>query len=84
MSYYDTLYLVTGDTKPHINFTIRDSNNAVLGMNLDPDDMSTWDPIDITDPIVRVKFRALGNTTLLDTMTCVKIIPYESGTCFMP
>jgi hypothetical protein len=31
-----------------------------------------------------VKFRALGSTEILDTMTCVKINPYIDGACYMP
>lgn len=83
MAYYDTIQLVAGDDKPEINLTLRDSNTAVSGLTLDPDDPTTWAPIDITDPIVRVKFRALGSTTVLDTMVCVKVSPTD-GTCYMP
>ncbi len=83
MAYYETINLVSGDTKPEINLTLKDSNTAASGQTLDPDDSATWGIIDITDPTVRVKFRALGGSTILDTMTCVKVVP-TSGTCYMP
>ena len=83
MAYYETINLVSGDTKPEINLTLKDSNTAASGQTLDPDDSATWGIIDITDPTVRVKFRALGASTILDTMTCIKVSP-TAGTCYMP
>ena len=84
MAYYDTINLVARDTKPEINLVLKDSNTAAAGLTLDPDDSATWAVIDITDPTVKVKFRALGTTSILDTMTCVKVAPYTGGACFMP
>ena len=82
MAYYADINLVANDTKPEINLTLKDSNTAAAGLTLDPDDSATWGIIDITDPTVTVKFRALGGSTVLDTMTCVKVVP-ENGTCYM-
>jgi len=84
MAYYETINLVAGDDKPEINLTLKDSNTALAGQTLDPDDSSTWALIDISDPTVKVKFRALGSTTILDTLTCVKVAPYTGGACYMP
>ena len=84
MAYYETINLVAGDTKPEINLTLKDSNTAVSGQTLDADDSSTWAVIDITDPTIRVKFRLLGGTSILDTMTCVKVVPTTDGKCYMP
>ena len=83
MAYYETINLVANDTKPEINLTLKDSNTAASGLTLDPDDSATWAIIDISDPTVTVKFRALGASTVLDTMTCVKVAPYTNGKCFM-
>ena len=83
MAYYETINLVAGDTKPEINLTLKDSNTAATGLTLDPDDSATWKVIDISDPTVKVKFRLLGASTILDTMECVKIVA-EDGTCYMP
>ena len=84
MAYYETINLVAGDTKPEINLTLKDSNTAATGLTLDPDDSDTWAVIDITDPTVKVKFRLLGASTILDTMTCVKVAPFTDGVCYMP
>ena len=84
MAYYETINLVASDTKPEINLTLKDNTTAAAGLTLDPDDSSTWALIDISDPAVTVKFRALGSTTVLDTMTCVKVAPYTNGVCYMP
>jgi len=84
MAYYETINLVAGDDKPEINLTLKDSNTALAGQTLDPDDSSTWALIDISDPTVKVKFRALGSSTILDTLTCVKVAPYTAGACYMP
>ena len=83
MAYYEEINLVAGDTKPEINFTLKDSNTAAAGLTLDPDDSATWSAIDISDPAVTVKFRALGASTVLDTMTCIKTAPTD-GICYMP
>ena len=84
MAYYDTINLVAGDDRPEINFTIRDSNTAAPAVVLDPDDPTTWDPIDLTSQLVTVKFRLLGASTVLDTLTCVNVSPVANGTCYMP
>ena len=84
MAYYDEIQVVANDTKPEVNLTLKDANTAATGLTLDPDDSSTWAPIDISDPIFRVKFRALGGSSILDTMTCIKIAPYTDGACYMP
>ena len=84
MAYYETINLVARDTKPEVNLTLKDSNTAAAGLTLDPDDSSTWAPIDITNPSIKVKFRALGSSSVLDTMTCTKVAPYTNGICFMP
>ena len=83
MAYYEEINLVAGDTKPEINFTLKDSNTAAAGLTLDPDDSDTWSAIDISDPAVTVKFRALGASTVLDTMTCIKTVPID-GKCYIP
>jgi len=82
MAYYDTINLVANDTKPVINLTLLDSNTAASGFTLDPDDSSTWNPIDITGATVIVKFRLLGGSTILDTLTCTNVSPTD-GTCYM-
>lgn len=84
MAYYDTINLVARDTKPEINLIIKDSNTAASGQTLDPDDSATWALVDITNPTIKVKFRALGTSSILDTMTCVKVSPYTNGACYMP
>jgi len=83
MAYYDTISLVAGDDKPEINLTLKDSNTAAVSYTLDPEDSDTWALIDISDPTVSVKFRALGSTTLLDTLTCIKVAPYTNGECYI-
>ena len=68
MAYYDTQFLVKGDTLPQLNLTIRDSNLAASGATLDDTDSSTWAPIDVTGAVVRLKFKALGSTTIKETL----------------
>ena len=81
MAYYDTIYLVAGDDKPDINLTLLDSNAAKAGSTLDPDDSTTWAPINLTNATVSVKFRLLGGTSILDTLTCV-ITSATDGECY--
>ncbi len=81
MAYYDVINLVAGDSKPEINLTLKDSNTAAPSLTLDPDDSTTWAAIDITTATPKLKFRALGSTTILATLTCVKVSPFTNGTC---
>lgn len=82
MAYYDTIYLVQGDTLPEVQLVLRDSNTPVSGVTLDPDNEETWQPIDVTDAVVRVKMRPLGEETVTATITCGKEAPYTSGKVF--
>lgn len=83
MAYYDTINLVSGDDKPELNFTLRDSNTAVAGKVLDESDPTTWLPIDLTDHTIRVYFRKLGSTDILDTLTCAIEGSPTNGKCIM-
>ena len=73
MAYSDTLNLVTGDTLPELPFTLKDSNTAAAGKILDPNDSSTWAPIDLTGDSVKLRIRALGSTTIKATLPCTVV-----------
>jgi|TARA_B110000914_G_scaffold155607_1_gene136775 hypothetical protein len=68
MAYYDTQFLVKGDTLPQLNLIIRDSNTAASGATLDDSDSSTWAPIDLSGATVRLKFKALGSTAVKENL----------------
>lgn len=70
MAYSETLNLVVGDTLPELTITLKDSNKAAVGATLDPDDPTTWRPIDLTGGSVRLRIRELGSTTLKSTLIC--------------
>ena len=82
MAYFETINLVQGDTKPQLNFTLRDSATAVAGQTLDKDDSSTWQIINITGASIELKFRALNGTTVLSTIP-ISIVSGTLGTCYM-
>jgi hypothetical protein len=80
MAYYNTIKLVSGDDLPELNITLRDSNEAATGATLDITDPSTWNPIDLTAvSAVRIKFRAVGSTTLTSTVACTLVAPLTDG-----
>jgi len=70
MAYSDTLNLVTGDTLPELTFSLKDSNTAAAGRNLDENDSTTWAPIDVTGSTVKLRLRELGSTAVKSTLTC--------------
>ena len=70
MAYSSTLNLVTGDTLPELTFTLKDSNTAATGLNLDEDNDATWAPIDLTGTTVRLRIREVGSSTVKSTLTC--------------
>ena len=82
MAYFETINLVQGDTKPELNFTLRDSATAVSGKTLDEDDSSTWEIINITGYTIKLKFKALTSSTVLFTES-LAIISGSGGTCSM-
>ena len=82
MAYFETINLVQGDTKPELNFTIRDSATAVSGKTLDEDDSSTWEIINITGYTIKLKFKAINTTTVLFT-EALGITSAAGGTCYM-
>tara|TARA_R110000744_G_scaffold14663_3_gene41542 strand:+ start:116 stop:499 length:384 start_codon:yes stop_codon:yes gene_type:complete len=85
MAYFETINLVQGDTKPQLNFTLRDSTTAIVTNPvtiLDKDDSSTWIIIDISGVAIELKFRAINSTTVLSTISC-SVSSGIGGACFM-
>ena len=85
MAYFETINLVQGDTKPELNFTLRDSATAIVTdpvTVLDEDDSSTWKIINITGYTIKLKFKALTSATVLFTES-LAIISGSGGTCSM-
>jgi hypothetical protein len=92
MAYYETINLVSGDTGPDLDFTIKDSTSAALNTSLSPDDPGTWAVVDLSDETgtdgtavttkVFVKFRPLGGGTT-NTIECERISPFHEGKCTM-
>ena len=80
MAYSSTIKLVVGDTLPQLNFTLKDSNSAASGKTLDPDDSTTWAPVDLSGASVKLRIREVGKTTVLSTITA-SITDASAGTC---
>ena len=84
MAYYDSINLVKGDDLPALEITIRDSNTAASGQTLDVGDVSTWAPVDLSDVnTVKMKFRKIGSSTLVATITFTLVLPYTDGKVVM-
>lgn len=77
MAYSDTINLVAGDTLPELTITLRDSNKAAIGSVLDENDNTTWRPINLSGATVRLRIRALGETTVKSTLTCTITAPTD-------
>ena len=85
MAYFETINLVQGDTKPQINFTIRDSSTAVVTdpvTVLDKDDPSTWKIINITGYSIELKFKEMSSAAVLSTIN-LGITSAAAGTCYL-
>lgn len=85
MAYFETINLVQGDTKPELNFTLRDSATAIVTdpvTVLDKEDSSTWAIINITGYVVKLKFKAINSSTVLFTES-LAIINAAGGICSM-
>jgi len=68
MAYLTTIDLVSSDQLPEIEITLKDSNTAASGSILDPDDATTFAPLNLTSGTVRMRVRKVGSTTLTDTL----------------
>ena len=68
MAYITTIDLVQGDQLPEIEITLKDSNTAGDGLTLDPDDPTTFAPLNLAGGSVRMRVRQVGQTTLIDTI----------------
>ena len=80
MAYYKPIDLVKGDDLPLLNITLRDSNQADTGKTLSLTDPSTWKPLDITTvTAIVMKFRKIGTTAPVTTLTCTRLLPYVDG-----
>jgi len=78
-----TIKLVQNDTLPELNMILRDSSTAAADQVLSATDSTTWAPIDLTDVSVSLKFKALGSSTVKDTITMIKHAPHTEGRVFM-
>lgn len=83
MAYIDTIKLVTGDTLPDLRFALKDASSAPAGVRYDPNDSSTWAPIDITGATVRLRIREIGDASILATIVGT-VTDAEAGVVVFP
>jgi hypothetical protein len=82
--YYNTIRLVSGDTLPELNITLRDSNTAAPGKTLDETDPTTWNIITLVGvSTVKMNFRKIGSTTIHETLNCTLTTPLADGVVVM-
>jgi len=79
--YMNTIDLVQGDDLPSIEITLRDSNKALNSNTvLDQGNPDTWAVLDLTAVThVKLKYRRLGSTNLIDTIPFVIENPPTQG-----
>lgn len=80
MAYSETINITTGDTRPELVFTLKDSGSAASGATLDEEDSSTWGLVNLTSGVVKLRLRKLGTTTVLSTLTAA-LTNASSGVC---
>jgi len=80
MAYASTIKLVTGDTSPELNFSLKDSNTAASGYTLDEENSDSWAPVPITGGSVKLRIREIGSSSITETITCT-ITSGSGGTC---
>ena len=79
--YMNTIDLVQGDDLPSIEITLRDSNKALDSNTvLDQGNPDTWAVLDLSAVThVKLKYRRLGSTNLIDTIPFVIENPPTQG-----
>jgi len=84
VQYYPTIELVAGDNQPVLNITLKDSNTALSGQTLDANNHATWALIDLSGAShVKMKFRKIDSTTIIETITCSVVSPASNGNVTM-
>lgn len=73
MAYSDTVNMVTGDTLPELNFSLKDSSTAASGKQLDEFDSTTWAPLQIANSSIKLRIRKVGTTNILQTVNCTQV-----------
>lgn len=63
--------LVQGDSPPGVKFTIRNSNTAASGQELDPKDPSTWAVVPLVGASVSATASYSGSTKIIGQIPCV-------------
>lgn len=79
--YMNTIDLVQGDDLPSIEITLRDSNKALNSNTvLDQGNPDTWAVLDLSAVThVKLKYRRMGSTHLIDTIPFVIENPPTDG-----
>ena len=67
--------LVQGDSLTGVRFTIRDSNSAAVGQELDPKDPSTWPVVSLVDANVFATASYSGSTKIIGQIPCIVVSP---------
>lgn len=80
MAYSDTINLVSGDNLPELTVTLRDSNAPAPGKRLDENDPETWNPIDLTDCVVNMHMREVGEEEMEHEIPMLIVEP-TGGLC---
>jgi hypothetical protein len=84
VKYYPVIELVAGDSMPELDITLKDSNTALSGQTLDSSDSDTWALIDLTNAsTVKMRFRKIDTTVILETITCTVVSPPTNGNVIM-
>lgn len=83
MAYSETINLVQGDTLPQLKITLRDQTTAAAGKTLDPEDPTTWAPLNLSGATVRMKIREVGETALKDTITGITLVAADGLAAFV-
>lgn len=81
-SHTKTTYLVRRDNLPTINFVLRDNERPALGAYLDPQDPSTWRPVDLTGKSLTGWFKEMCvNGKILFGIPVLRHDPFSEGRC---
>ena len=84
VQYYSTIELVAGDTMPELDIILKDSNTALAGQTLDATNHATWAIISLAAvDTVKMRFRKLDTTALLETITCSIVGDGTAGNVIM-
>lgn len=77
----EVIELVAGDSGMQLRIWLKDSDCSDANQPIDIDDITTWDPLDLTDASVVTLYFKMDSLSAVDGLHCSIVLPATDGVC---